>query len=94
MAAKLSKQELKGPDVFQSTVERITYYISENQTRFYVGVTATVLAVAIAFGIYLYWSNYQTSATELYAKAQENMARSIQAQSPELFRDTVKMYKG
>ena len=62
MAAKLTKKELKGPDVFQSTIERITDYISENQIRFYVVVTAIVVAVAIAFGIYFYWNNYQTSA--------------------------------
>jgi predicted negative regulator of RcsB-dependent stress response len=93
MAAKLSKQDLKGPDVFQSTFERITDYISENQTRFYVMVTATVVAVAIAFGIYLYWNNYQTSAVEIYAKAQENLTRSAQAQSPELAKESVKMYK-
>jgi predicted negative regulator of RcsB-dependent stress response len=93
MAAKLSKKELKGPDVFQSTFERITDYISENQTRFYVMVTATVVAVAIAFGIYLYWNNYQTSAVEIYAKAQENMTRSAQAKSPELAKESIKMYK-
>ena len=93
MAAKLTKKELKGPDVFQSTIERITDYISENQIRFYVVVTAIVVAVAIAFGIYFYWNNYQTSAMEIYAKAQENMNRSAQAQSPEMAKESIKMYK-
>jgi predicted negative regulator of RcsB-dependent stress response len=93
MSAKLSKQELKGPDIFQSTVERIGDYISENQTRFYVIVTSIVVAVTIAFGIYLYWNNYQTSAMELYAKAQENMTRSAQARSPEMAKESIKMYK-
>ena len=93
MAAKLSKQDLKGPDVFQSTFERITDYISENQTRFYVIVTSIVVAVTIAFGIYLYWNNYQTSAVEIYAKAQENMIRSAQAKSPEMAKESIKMYK-
>jgi len=93
MAAKLSKQELKGPDIFQSTFERITDYISENQTRFYVIVTSIVVALAIAFGIYLYWKNYQTSAVEIYAKGQENMDRSSQAKSPELAKESIKMYK-
>ena len=76
MAAKLSKKELKGPDIFQSTFERISDYISENKTRFYAIVTAVVLAAIIAFGIYMYWSNYQSSAREMYAKAQNNMAKN------------------
>ena len=93
MAAKLSKQELKGPDVFQSTFERIIDYISENKTRFYVFVMSIVVALTIAFGIYLYWNNYQTSAAEIYAKAQENMIRSAQAQSPEMAKESIKLYK-
>ncbi len=93
MSSKLSKQELKGPDIFQSTFERIVDYVSENQTRFYVIVTSIVVAVTIAFGIYLYWNNYQTSALELYAKAQVSMNRSIQARSPDLFKESIKMYK-
>ncbi len=34
MAAKLSKKELKGPDIFQSSFEKITDYIYENTIRF------------------------------------------------------------
>jgi len=93
MAAKLSKQELKGPDIFQSTFERIVDYISENTTRFYVIIASIVVALTIAFGIYLYWNNYQTSAAELYVKAQDNMTRAAQTRSPELFRESIKMYK-
>ena len=74
MAAKLSKKELKQPDAFQSTIEVINDYISENKKRFYSIVTAVVLAAIIAFGIYMYWSNYQSSAREMYAKAQNNIA--------------------
>jgi len=93
MSAKLSKQELKGPDIFQSTFERVSDYISENKTRFYVIVTSIVVAFGIAFGTYFYWNNYQTSAAEIYAKAQENMARSAQARSPEMANESIKMYK-
>jgi predicted negative regulator of RcsB-dependent stress response len=75
MAAKLSKQELEGPDIFQSSIEKITDYISENRTRFYVIVTAIISAVIIAFAIYFYWSNYQSSAVELYDKAQTYIAK-------------------
>jgi predicted negative regulator of RcsB-dependent stress response len=71
MAGKLSKEDLNGPDAFQSTIELINDYISENKKRFYSIVTAIVLAAGIAFGIYMYWSHYQYSAKEMYAKAQE-----------------------
>lgn len=68
MAEKLTKQDLEGPDAFQSTIEIIRDYISDNKKRFYSIVTAIVLASIIAFGIYMYWSNYQESAKEMYAR--------------------------
>ncbi len=68
MAEKLTKQDLEGPDAFQSTIELIRDYISDNKKRFYSIVTAVVLASIIAFGIYMYWSNYQDSAKEMYAR--------------------------
>ena len=58
MAARLSKKELEGPDIFQSSIEKITDFISENKTRFYVIVTAIILAVIVAFAIYFYWNNH------------------------------------
>lgn len=90
MAAKLSKNDLKGPDAFQSTIEVITDYISENKNRFYAIVTAVVFAAIIAFGIYMYWSNYQSSAREMYAKA-NNMARNVS--TPDDARANVKVYQ-
>jgi predicted negative regulator of RcsB-dependent stress response len=91
MAAKLSKKELEGPDAFQSTIEIITDYISENQTRFYAIVTAVIAAAVIAFGIYMYWSYYQSSAREMYAKAQNNMAKNIA--TPDDARANIKVYQ-
>ena len=80
MAAKLSKKELEGPDVFQSGIEKITDYIAENKTRFHVIVAAITLAIVIAIGTFFYWSDYQTSAKELYAKAQDSLTKSISKQ--------------
>lgn len=91
MSAKLSKKELEGPDAFQSGIERFTDYIEENKTRFYVIVTAIVLAVVIAVGIYFYWNNYQTSAIELYAKAEDNLIRNNE--KPEATKDILPMFK-
>jgi predicted negative regulator of RcsB-dependent stress response len=76
MAAKLSKKELEGPDMFQTGIERLTDFIAENKTRFYVIVAAIALAIVMALGIYLYWTNYQSSAAELYDKAQDNLTRN------------------
>jgi len=78
MAAKLSKQDLEGPDAFQSTIELITDYISENKKRFYSIVTAIVVASMIAIGIFMYWNHYQFSAKEMYAKANENLVQNIE----------------
>jgi predicted negative regulator of RcsB-dependent stress response len=92
MAAKLSKKELEGPDFFQSGIEKVTDYISENKTRFYVIITAIVLAVLISISIYLYWNNYQTSATEIYAKAQDNLTKN--STKPEATKDSIILFKG
>jgi predicted negative regulator of RcsB-dependent stress response len=91
MAAKLSKKELESPDFFQSGIERVKDYISENKTRFYVIITATTLAVLIAIGIYLYWNNYQTSALEIYAKAQDNLTKN--QTKPEAAKNSITMFK-
>ncbi|MCX5849637.1 MAG: tetratricopeptide repeat protein [Deltaproteobacteria bacterium] len=91
MAAKLTKKELTQPDAFQSTIEVISDYISENKTRFYAIVAAVVLAAIIAFGIYIYWSNYQSSAKEMYARAQNDIAKNVE--TPEAARANIKIFQ-
>jgi tetratricopeptide (TPR) repeat protein len=88
--SKLSKQELKEPDIFQATVTKVAEYIEENKTRFYVFVTAGVAAIVIALGIYLYWNNYQTNAMQIYTKAQNNMLKS--AYNPSAAEDTMDIF--
>jgi tetratricopeptide (TPR) repeat protein len=89
--SKLSKQELKEPDIFQATVTKVAHYIEENKTRFYVFATAGIAAIVIAVGIYLYWSNYQTSAMQIYTKAQNNMLQSVY--NPSVADDTMDIFK-
>jgi predicted negative regulator of RcsB-dependent stress response len=91
MAGKLSKRELEGPDVFQSGVERFSDYISENKKRFFAIVAAIVCAIIIAIGIYFYWNNYQTSAIELYAKAQDILVKN--SDKPEALKESIPLYK-
>jgi tetratricopeptide (TPR) repeat protein len=76
MAAKLSKKELKSPDAFQTTFEKVGDYVSENRTRVTIIGIALICAVAIASGIYFYWSYYSGSALKLYATAQGNILKS------------------
>ena len=91
MAAKLSKQELEGPDVFQSSIERLTDYIAENKTRFYAIVAIFVVVIAAALGGYFYWNNYSTSAVRLYAQAQDNLAQN--PGKPEAVKESITLYK-
>lgn len=76
MAAKLSKKELKSPDAFQTTFEKIGDYVSENRARVMIIGIALICAVGIAAGIYFYWSYYSGSALKLYASAQGNISKS------------------
>lgn len=76
MAAKLSKKELKSPDAFQTTFERVGEYVEENKSRVIIAATALSCAVLLVLGIYFYWSYYSGSALKLYAKAQDNILKS------------------
>jgi predicted negative regulator of RcsB-dependent stress response len=91
MTAKMSKKELESPDLFQSSLERVSDYISENTVRFYVIIAAIVAAVIIAIGIYFYWNNYQNSAVDLYAKAQDYVAKN--SDKPESAKESIKLFK-
>ncbi len=91
MAAKLSKEDLEGPDAFQSTIELISDYISDNKKRFYSIVTAIIVATIIATGIYMYWNHYQYSAKEMYAKANNNLLQTIE--NPENANKNIKLFQ-
>ncbi len=91
MAAKLSKKELERPDIFQTGMDKLTDYIAENKVRFRVIVIAIIVAIVVAGGIYFYWSNYQTSAAKLYAKAQEIVSRN--AQKPDAAKESIPIFK-
>ena len=97
MSNKLSKKDLKGPDAFQSTFERLGDYVSENKTRVAVLVTALCLAIVVVLGGYFYWSYYSSAALKLYAKAQQNtIQKGDNKETAEeniiIFRDLVKKY--
>jgi len=74
---KLSKKELKEPDILQTTATKIVHYIKKNRVRFYVFATAGITAVIITVGIYFYWDNYQTKAIQIYTRAQNNMLKNM-----------------
>ena len=91
MSAKLTKKELKSPDAFQTTFERVGDYVSENMTRVMVIGGALVCAVVITMGIYFYWSYYSNSALKLYAKAQGNILKS--GDNKETINENINIFK-
>ncbi len=91
MSTKLTKEELKSPDAFQSTFEKIGDYVVANQTRVTLIAVALVSAVVIAAGIYFYWGYYSNSALKLYAKAQENIQKG--GENKEIIKENEKIYK-
>ncbi|NLN38710.1 MAG: tetratricopeptide repeat protein [Smithella sp.] len=97
MAARMSKKELKSPDAFQSTFERLGDYVAENKTRVTVVGTALLCAILIAAGIYFYWSHYSNSALKLYAKAQGNIiaggeTKEVLEENARIFDQLIKKY--
>lgn len=68
MSSKIDKNALKGPDVFQSTSDRVFAWIEAN-VRVIGGAFALVLVVAIGYVSYKYFSARKEAqaATEIYA---------------------------
>ncbi len=91
MSEKLTKKDLKSPDAFQSTFEKLGDYISENQTRVIVTASALLCAVILVMGIYFYWSHYSNSALKIYAKAQGNILKGEENQDN--VNENIKLYK-
>lgn len=91
MAEKLTKKDLKSPDAFQTTFEKLGDYIAENQTRVIVSASALLCAVILVMGIYFYWSHYSNSALKLYAKAQGNVLQNEENQNN--VNEKIKVYK-
>jgi tetratricopeptide (TPR) repeat protein len=94
---KLSKKELKEPDILQTTTTKIVHYIKKNRVRFYVFATAGITAGIITVGIYFYWDNYQTKAMQIYTKAQNNMLKnmddpSVSDKTLKTFRELIESY--
>ncbi|MEN6620257.1 MAG: tetratricopeptide repeat protein [Smithella sp.] len=87
----MSKKELEGPDFFQSGIEKFTDYVAENKSRVYIIAASMSLAIIISLSIYFYWNNYQTSATRLYARAQDNFV--INADKPEAIKESISLFK-
>jgi predicted negative regulator of RcsB-dependent stress response len=91
MAAKMSKQELEGPDFLQSGMERLTDYVEENKTKVYIIAASIGLAILLTAGIYLFWSDYQSSSMKLYVKAQDSLA--VSADKPETAKESITLFK-
>lgn len=91
MAEKLSKQELKSPDAFQTTFEKLGDYVMENQSRVLVVCAALGFAFIFATGIYLYWGHYNNAALKLYAQAQDNVLHK--GESKETTNENMKIYQ-
>ena len=91
MSAKLTKKDLKSPDAFQTTFERIGDYVSKNMTRVMVIGGSLVCAVAIAMGIYFYWSYYSNAALKLYAKTQANILKNVE--NKEAINENINIFK-
>lgn len=86
----MSKKELEGPDFFESGIERFTDYVSENKSRVYIIAASISMAIIITVGIYFYWHSYQTSSTQLYAKAQDNLV--MNAEKPEAVKESIILF--
>jgi tetratricopeptide (TPR) repeat protein len=92
MAGKMTKKELEKPDTFQSALNIIAIYVSENKPKIYLISGIITLIVLLSSGWYLYRMNYENNAQKLYANSQfAGMKITLQGGSPD--QNTVKMYQ-
>jgi tetratricopeptide (TPR) repeat protein len=70
MAKKLSQKEITEPDFFHSAYLAVIDYFSKNKIMLCAIVGSIAFVFALSVGLYFYFTNYETSAYQLYANVQ------------------------
>ncbi len=68
-ARKPSRKEIRGPDEFRKSISRILQFISDNYTKFVIGVGLVVLVILAVFAINVYRENQVLDANSKFQEA-------------------------
>jgi tetratricopeptide (TPR) repeat protein len=69
MTGKITKQELKEPDIFQVMLSRVMPHLKENKKKIYIAGAIFVAVLLIAGGWLLYDLDMEKSAQNIYARS-------------------------
>jgi tetratricopeptide (TPR) repeat protein len=78
MTKKITKQELKQPDLFQRAVAMASDFISDHKQKTYIAAAAALIILMISAGWYLYIQHNENKAQLLYTKAYLSSLKSGQ----------------
>ena len=92
MARKVTKKELKQPDLFQSVFRQVINYAAENRSRIYLISVILVLILLISGGWYIFRLNYEKNAGKIYDRAYDTLMKGNLTQAIKFYRDVTSKY--
>ena len=92
MAGKVTKKELKQPDLFQSVFRQVINYAAENRSRIYLISVILVLILLISGGWYIFRLNYEKNAGKIYDRAYDTLMKGNLTQAIKFYRDVTSKY--
>ncbi|MDI6777140.1 MAG: tetratricopeptide repeat protein [Syntrophales bacterium] len=89
---KVTKKELKQPDLFQSVFQKVMHYASENKPRIYLISGILILIFLISGGWYIFRLNHEKNAEKIYARAYDARMKGDLTQAIQFYRDVTSKY--
>lgn len=92
MAGKVTKKELKKPDLIHSAFQKVVNYASENKSRVYLLLVILVLILLISGGWYIFRLNYEKNAWKIYDRAYDVSMKGNLPQAIKFYREVTSKY--
>jgi len=90
MARKIKKKDLKKPDEFQTSFDKISRYILDNRSKFFIFLGVFVFLILSVSGWYFYRLNYEKNAQKIYSSAFDSYHKNS---NTETYMNAIKLYK-
>jgi len=87
MAGKVTKKELKQPDLINLVFQKAMNYASENKSRIYLISVILVLILLISGGWYIFRLNYEKNAGKIYDRAYDVSMKGNLPQAIKFYRE-------
>jgi tetratricopeptide (TPR) repeat protein len=94
MAGKITKKELKKPDLIHSVFQKVMNYTSKNKSKIYLLSGIIFLVLFISGGWYLFQLNHKKNAMNIFNQAYDLQINGNLNQAVKSYRDLTSKYPG